>query len=78
MRRRQPKPFRRLCLMAHALDMTQDDMAHAAGITTVTLRSRLYGEKPFTLDEAYGIADAMGIPDTQLSEYFPDRRHGHA
>lgn len=78
MRKGQPKPFRRLCLMAHVLDMTQDDMAHAAGITTVTLRSRLYGEKPFTLDEVYAIANAMGIPNKELSEYFPDRRQRNA
>ena len=63
-----------LCHKARVLDMTQEDMARAAGVTTVTLRTRLYGEKSFTLDEAYGIARAMGIAPAEFEQYFPDRR----
>lgn len=69
-----PRPFDRLCRRAYALAMTQEDMARAAGITTVSLRKRLYGEFPFSLDEVYKIANEMGIPDSELHEYFPDRR----
>lgn len=74
MRSRNAKPYARLCRLAYALAMTQEDMARAAGITTVTLRTRLYGEKPFTLDEVYGIANHMGINAENIPSYFPDRR----
>lgn len=46
--------------------MTTPRLAHAAGITTSTLRRRLSGESSLTFDEVQTIADCLGINAMRL------------
>ena len=39
---------------------TKQSVANALGITTVTLASKLRGDSPFDLEQAFKLADLMG------------------
>ena len=54
-----------------ANDYTQGQFARASGIPIGTLRDRLCGKYPWTLDEAYKVLDFFRVPHNQLHLIFP-------
>lgn len=50
--------------------ISQASLAASLGITQQALSRRLLGKTPFSFDEAFAIADTLGVP---VSEILPTR-----
>ena len=57
-------------LMA-ANDYTAEQLARVLGVHTETVKNRMRGIYPFTLDEAYRTLDLFRVPHSRLHEIFP-------
>ena len=51
-------------------DMTQGQLATAAGMTPTALSARLRGEREFRLSELHAISEALGV---RLADLMPDK-----
>lgn len=49
----------------------QSEIAKKIGMTVSTFSLRMTAKMPFTLNEAYSIADILHIPEEELHTYFP-------
>lgn len=52
------------------LGITQKELAKVLGISSSTMSLKLNNARPFTLEEAASIADALKIDDAQFIEIF--------
>lgn len=49
---------------------TQERLAEAIGMSKTTLSAKLNGQFYFTAKEMYAICDVLGIPISEIGEYF--------
>ena len=50
--------------------LTQSDVAERAGFNICTLNAKLNGKYDFSIEEVGRICDALGIPRTEIGNYF--------
>jgi cyanate lyase len=65
------KPYKLLKGEIFANDMTQNDIAATIGRSQNYVTQRMTGKKPWTMQDAYAICDALEIPHEKMHRYFP-------
>ena len=70
------RPFYNLRVRFAQCEMSQNEVARAAGMASSTLTARMTGAQPFDAWQMEAIAAALHIPPEEYSKYFFDRRKG--
>lgn len=70
------KPFYNLRVRFAQCEMSQNEVARAAGMASSTMTARMTGAQPFDAWQMEAIAAALHIPPEEYSKYFFDRRKG--
>ena len=70
------KPFYNLRVRFAQCEMSQNEVARAAGMASSTMTARMQGKQPFDAWQMEAIAEALKIPPEEYSKYFFDRRKG--
>ena len=68
------RPFYNLRVRFAQCEMSQNEVARVAGISSGTMTARMKGSQPFTTWEVESIAKALGIPPEEYHRYFFDRK----
>lgn len=70
------RPFYNLRVRFAQCEMSQNEVARAAGMASSTMTARMTGAQPFDAWQMEAIAAALGIRPEEYSKYFFDRRKG--
>ena len=74
------KPFYNLRVRFAQCEMSQNEVARAAGMASSTMTARMKGYQPWTSDEITRVAAVLNIPREQIGEFFfeplPGQRKG--
>lgn len=70
------RPFYNLRVRFAQCEMSQNEVARAAGMASSTMTARMTGAQPFDAWQMEVIAAALHIPPEEYSKYFFDRRKG--
>ena len=70
------RPFYNLRVRFAQCEMSQNEVARAAGMASSTMTARMTGAQPFDAWQMEAIAAALHIPPEEYSKYFFDRRKG--
>ena len=70
------RPFYNLRVRFAQCEMSQNEVARAAGMASSTMTARMTGAQPFDAWQMEAISAALHIPPEEYSKYFFDRRKG--
>ena len=70
------RPFYNLRVRFAQCEMSQNEVARAAGMASSTMTARMTGAQPFDAWQMEAIAASLHIPPEEYSKYFFDRRKG--
>ena len=70
------RPFYNLRVRFAQCEMSQNEVARAAGMAPSTMTARMTGAQPFDAWEMEAIAAVLEILPEEYSKYFFDRRKG--
>ena len=68
------RPFYNLRERFAQCEMSQNEVARAAGMASSTMTARMTGAQPFDAWQMEAIAKALNIPPEEYSKYFFDRK----
>lgn len=68
------RPFYNLRVRFAQCEMSQNEVARAAGMASSTMTARMQGKQPFDAWQMEAIAEALKIPPEEYSKYFFDHR----
>lgn len=65
------RKYRKLRAAMVERDMTGTYLAKKMGMGTQSFSNRMRGSVPWSVEEAYGVLRLLGLPQQELSKYFP-------
>ncbi|WP_296035354.1 helix-turn-helix transcriptional regulator [uncultured Gemmiger sp.] len=68
------KPFYNLRVRFAQCEMSQNEVARAAGMASSTMTARMQGKQPFDAWQIEAIATALQIPVEEYGKYFFDHK----
>ena len=68
------RPFYNLRVRFAQCEMSQNEVARAAGMASCTMTARMQGKQPFDAWQMEAIAEALKIPPEEYNKYFFDHR----
>ena len=70
----KPRPHYRIRSRMYELGVDASYMAKRLGMSDASYSFRMNARRPWRLNEMYDVMDILGIPSSEMNEYFPDMR----